>query len=100
MVRFENELFDAYIFPITLKVIYDSFLRLYGKEYAVKIIDKSKWKGEYQIIENEVEILRKVNHPNIIKLLDEYDMPSELYLVMELEVNNSNESVMRFYIFS
>ncbi|KAK6636632.1 hypothetical protein RUM43_010294 [Polyplax serrata] len=59
--------------------------RLYGKEYAVKIIDKSKWKGEYQIIENEVEILRKVNHPNIIKLLDEYDMPSELYLVMELE---------------
>lgn len=62
------------------------FLRLHGKEYAVKIIDKSKWKGEHQIIENEVEILRKVHHPNIIKLLDEYDTPKEFYLVMELEV--------------
>ena len=52
----------------------------------MKIIDKSKWKGEHQIIENEVEILRKVNHPNIIQLLDEYDDANELYLVMELEV--------------
>lgn len=38
------------------------------------------------MIENEVEILRKVQHPNIIRLLAEFDTPTELYLVMELEV--------------
>lgn len=37
-----------------------------------------------QMIENEVSILRKVDHPNIILLKDEYDTKDELYLVMEL----------------
>lgn len=36
------------------------------------------------MIENEVAILRIVNHPNIIQLIAEYDTPSELFLVMEL----------------
>ncbi|KAI5699537.1 hypothetical protein M8J75_004414 [Diaphorina citri] len=51
---------------------------------ALKIIDKSKLLGKKQMIENEVNILRSVNHPNIIKLLDEYDTNNELYLVIEL----------------
>lgn len=59
--------------------------RLKGGEYAMKIIDKSKCNGRVQLIENEVDILRKVNHPNIIRLLGEYDTPNELYLIMELE---------------
>lgn len=53
-------------------------------DLALKIIDKSKLLGKEQMIENEVNILRSVNHPNIIKLLDEYDTSNELYLVMEL----------------
>ena len=36
------------------------------------------------LIENEVAVLRKVKHPNIIMLIEEVDTPSELYLVMEL----------------
>lgn len=36
------------------------------------------------LIENEVAVLRKVKHPNIIMLLEEVDTSSELYLVMEL----------------
>ncbi|KAK9498719.1 hypothetical protein O3M35_003292 [Rhynocoris fuscipes] len=53
-------------------------------EYALKIIDKSKCVGKEHMIENEVAILRVVNHPNIIQLIAEYDTPNELYLVMEL----------------
>jgi len=53
-------------------------------EYALKIIDKSKCVGKEQMIENEVAILRSVNHPNIIQLVSEYDTSSELFLVMEL----------------
>lgn len=36
------------------------------------------------LIENEVAVLRKVKHPNIIMLIEEVDTSSELYLVMEL----------------
>lgn len=36
------------------------------------------------LIENEVSVLRRVKHPNIIMLVEEVDTSSELYLVMEL----------------
>lgn len=55
-----------------------------NKRYALKVIDKTKCKGKEQMIENEVSILRKVDHPNIILLKDEFDTKDELYLVMEL----------------
>ncbi|XP_056892391.1 serine/threonine-protein kinase DCLK2 isoform X2 [Takifugu flavidus] len=55
-----------------------------GKEFALKIIDKVKCAGKEHLIENEVAVLRKVKHPNIIMLMEEVDTSSELYLVMEL----------------
>lgn len=58
--------------------------RVKGVEFALKIIDKSKCAGKEHMIENEVSILRSVQHPNIIRLVAEHDTPSELYLVMEL----------------
>lgn len=36
------------------------------------------------LIENEVSVLRRVKHPNIIMLVEEVDTPSQLCLVMEL----------------
>lgn len=35
------------------------------------------------MIENEVKILRKVNHPNIMSLIAEQDTKNLLYLVCE-----------------
>ncbi|KAG7272566.1 hypothetical protein CRUP_021854 [Coryphaenoides rupestris] len=55
-----------------------------GKEYALKIIDKAKCSGKEHLIENEVAVLRRVKHPNIIMLMEEVDSPTELCLVMEL----------------
>ncbi|XP_033100174.1 serine/threonine-protein kinase DCLK1-like [Anneissia japonica] len=55
-----------------------------GEEFALKIIDKKKCKGKEKMIESEVSVLRDVKHPNIIQLLDEYDGPNHLYLLMEL----------------
>lgn len=40
-------------------------------------------KFQEHIIENEVAILRRVNHPNIILLVEEFDTKDSLYLVME-----------------
>ncbi|XP_054717098.1 ribosomal protein S6 kinase 2 beta-like [Uloborus diversus] len=51
-----------------------------GKEYAVKIIDKSK-----RDCDEEVEILlRYGQHPNIVTLYDVYEDSSSVYLIMEL----------------
>ena len=67
------------------------------KEYALKIISKVRCVGKEQMIENEVSILRRVKHPNIIQLIEEYDTPQELYLVMEyVRVSNHNLEYLPF----
>lgn len=40
--------------------------------------------SQEHLIENEVAVLRRVKHPNVIMLVEEVDTPSELCLVMEL----------------
>uniref|UniRef100_A0A1B6KKI1 non-specific serine/threonine protein kinase n=1 Tax=Graphocephala atropunctata TaxID=36148 RepID=A0A1B6KKI1_9HEMI len=65
-------------------VVRRCFDKVKGTELALKIIDKSKCAGKEHMIENEVAILRSVQHPNIIRLVAEHDTPGELYLVMEL----------------
>uniref|UniRef100_A0A8D0HBV3 Serine/threonine-protein kinase DCLK2 n=1 Tax=Sphenodon punctatus TaxID=8508 RepID=A0A8D0HBV3_SPHPU len=65
-------------------VVKECIERSTGKEFALKIIDKAKCCGKEHLIENEVSILRRVKHPNIIMLIEEMNTPTELYLVMEL----------------
>ncbi|XP_041640534.1 serine/threonine-protein kinase DCLK2 isoform X2 [Cheilinus undulatus] len=65
-------------------VVKECVERSTGKEFALKIIDKAKCRGKEHLIENEVAVLRRVKHPNIIMLIEEVDTSSELYLVMEL----------------
>ncbi|XP_072170937.1 serine/threonine-protein kinase DCLK1-like [Diadema setosum] len=55
-----------------------------GDQFALKIISKRRCKGKEKMIENEVSILRQVKHPNIILLIEDFDCPTHLYLVMEL----------------
>uniref|UniRef100_A0A8B9HF96 non-specific serine/threonine protein kinase n=1 Tax=Astyanax mexicanus TaxID=7994 RepID=A0A8B9HF96_ASTMX len=78
-------------------VVKDCVERSTGKEFALKIIDKNKCRGKEHLIENEVAVLRRVKHPNIIMLMEEVDTPSELYLVMEL-VKVQNSASKRFCI--
>ncbi|KAM3832054.1 serine/threonine-protein kinase DCLK2 [Vipera latastei] len=65
-------------------VVKECIERSTRKEFALKIIDKGKCCGKEHLIENEVSILRRVKHPNIIMLVEEMDTATELYLVMEL----------------
>ncbi|XP_077783271.1 serine/threonine-protein kinase DCLK1 isoform X2 [Podarcis muralis] len=65
-------------------IVKECIERSTGREYALKIIKKSKCRGKEHMIQNEVAILRRVKHPNIVLLIEEMDMPTELYLVMEL----------------
>lgn len=53
-----------------------SFLFVYLQTYMVFFLQED-------MIENEVKILRRVNHSNIIQLIAEQDTKNLLYLVVE-----------------
>jgi serine/threonine protein kinase len=55
-----------------------------GHRVAIKIIDRSKCKGKEDMIETEVKILSRIDHPNIVKLYEMYEFEGKIYLVMEL----------------
>jgi serine/threonine protein kinase len=60
-----------------------------GATRAVKIISKARFtrasdiKYHFEQLRAEIEVMQKMNHPNIIKLYEVFESPSDLYLVME-----------------
>lgn len=42
------------------------------KQYAVKMIDKRKVKGREAMLANEIYVLQRLDHPNIIKFHEVY----------------------------
>ena len=53
-------------------------------KYAVKSILRSNIKKDVSQLEEELEILRKVDHPNIIKFHETYIDHRYVHIVMEL----------------
>uniref|UniRef100_A0A9L0IWQ8 Calcium/calmodulin-dependent protein kinase type 1B n=1 Tax=Equus asinus TaxID=9793 RepID=A0A9L0IWQ8_EQUAS len=51
---------------------------------ALKCIPKKVLRGKEALVENEIAVLRRVSHPNIVALEDVHESPSHLYLAMEL----------------
>ena len=60
--------------------------KLTGNQVAIKIIEKAKCADKQDMIHSEVEILKKIKHPNIISLIEMMETETHLYLVMELVV--------------
>jgi len=55
-----------------------------GNMYAIKIIDKKALKGKEDSLENEIRVLKRLDHRNVVKLLEAYESRTCVYLVMEL----------------
>lgn len=55
-----------------------------GKLVAIKCIDRCGLLGKEESLENEIQVLRRLSHPNIVQLLDVFDDKAHVYLVMEL----------------
>jgi serine/threonine protein kinase len=54
--------------------------------YAIKVLDKAKIKQD-NLIENlrqEIQIMKHINHPNVVKLHEVLSSHSKIYLVLEL----------------
>jgi len=66
-------------------VVYMAVNKSTNEKYAVKVINKKDLGKDYEKnLKMEVDILKKVNHPNIIALKELFDTPDKLYLIMEL----------------
>lgn len=59
-----------------------------GNKVAIKVIDKEVVERE-ETLRNEIDILSKVNHPNIVQMYAIFDTPEHLFIVMELYVQSS-----------
>ena len=54
-------------------------------KYAVKVLSKKKMTEEDIIgMQTEIEILKSLDHPNVVKLIDVYEDERHICLVMEL----------------
>jgi len=54
-----------------------------GTEYAINTISKTSLKHP-ELLRNEVCIMKRMDHPNIVKLYETFDDSEAVYLVMEL----------------
>ncbi len=59
--------------------------KLTGKQVAIKTIDKSYMKDDFsrKKVFQEVYILKKTRHANVIRLLEVFEGPKHLFIVME-----------------
>lgn len=81
----DNYKFDKVLGEGSFAVVRKGIKKTTGEEVAIKIIDKSNLETDDQIaLQLEVEILSKIDHPNIVKLYEVYDEKSKFYMVMEL----------------
>ncbi|KAG1662155.1 Calcium/calmodulin-dependent protein kinase type 1 [Nymphon striatum] len=55
-----------------------------GNLYAIKCIDKKALKGKEDSLDNEILVLRRLAHPNIVRLKETFEEKTKVYLVMEL----------------
>jgi len=66
-------------------IVYLAVHKATNNHFAVKVINKKDLGKDYEKnLKMEVDILKKVNHPNIIALKELFDTPDKLYLIMEL----------------
>ena len=52
-------------------------------QVAIKVLDKHKLRDNIDCIMEEVAILNRLDHPNIVKYFETYDDSKYMYLVME-----------------
>jgi len=67
-------------------IVYLAVNKKTGEKVAVKTIDKkaASTTQDQNRLKTEVEILKKVSHPNIVCLKDMFETSEKLYLIMEL----------------
>ncbi|XP_031618712.1 serine/threonine-protein kinase GL21140 isoform X2 [Contarinia nasturtii] len=53
------------------------------KNFALKIIDKSKCKGKEHYIDAEIRVMKKLKHEQVMSLHLNFDTPANMFLILE-----------------
>lgn len=66
-------------------VVVEGIKKKTNEKFAVKCIKKTMVEGDdIKLLRREIHIMKKVNHPNILKLYEVFENDDEFFLVMEL----------------
>jgi len=55
-----------------------------GSKFAVKIVEKTMIQEDIKLLKREIDIMKQVDHVNILKLIEIYEDDEKVYIVMEL----------------
>jgi len=65
-------------------VVYECIRKTTQEAFAVKVIAKNQSPEELNLLQREIDIMRKLKHPNIIALEEVFDEDDNIYLILEL----------------
>lgn len=66
-----------------------------GAVRAVKFVEKSRMKGKERFLKAEIEILKLLDHPNLVKLYELFEDSVNIYMVFELCSGGALEDHLR-----
>jgi serine/threonine protein kinase len=69
-----------------------------GERFAAKII-KLKHDTNQNQLEREVEILRKVKHPNIVSIVDVFRISNKMFLILDLATGMNYSHSLHFSLY-
>jgi len=69
-------------------IVFDAKCKTDNEKYAVKIVEKNLIQEDIKLLKREIDIMKKVDHPNILKLIEIFEDDEKVYIIMEL-VNGS-----------
>ncbi|XP_067281442.1 serine/threonine-protein kinase DCLK3 [Pseudorasbora parva] len=65
-------------------VVRECRVRGLAETFAMKIVDNAKLQGRAHMIQNEIALLRSLDHPRLIQLFRSHQTDTHVYLLMEL----------------
>jgi len=89
----EGNIRDKYIIGEELgrggfSIVYKAVRKATDEKVAVKIVQKTLIREDIKLLKREIEIMKAVDHPNILKLIEIYEDAENVYIVMELVDGN------------
>ena len=88
---------DSYIGKGAVGEVWKVSQKMTGKIYVIKVMDKSAIKEQRLIdqINREIEIMYKLNHPHVIRLINHFEDDEKFYLIMPYASKGQLYSLLR-----